>query len=321
MHYSFGVKWLKAFRHSSEAICKLYGPGNDFIFEDPMLDQHNVNNQADLHRLFAPYANKDRTNGVGIHNFRIHSYTGDENFGLLRWEWGPEDAAVFMGLDVKDKPFTTQGYTFHIYKDGFIKRESSWWDSAAILRVVGPVSPTKILTGKPHEGPGRSVEVQLSGAPAGTLEFAQDWCNAVGGDIHVLRTLYADFFTSEWSKIDDHENDTFTDLAMLVRNLGGIAAGENGRYRFTATEYFGSEQMGLIHWSVEIEGAESYRGIATGGKTLDTIGSTFLEFDSNGKIVRESTRWEDNRAFEALGLPIVRPHYWEEGFDPASLAS
>lgn len=321
MHYSFGVKWLKAFRHSSEAVCKLYGPGDDFIFEDAMLDQHTINNQADLHRLFAPYANKDRTNGVGIHNFRIHSYTGDENFGLLRWEWGPEDAAVFIGLDVKDKPFTTQGYTFHIYKDGFIKRESSWWDSAAILRAVGPVSPTKILTGQPHEGTAHSADIHLSGASAGTLEFAQDWCDALGGDTYALRTLYADYFTSEWSKVDDHENDTFTDTAMLVRNLGGIAAAENGRYRFTATEYLGNAHLGLVHWSVEIEGAESYRGIATGGKTINTIGSTFLEFDGDGKIVRESTRWEDNRAFEALGLPIIRPHYWEEGFDPASLTA
>ena len=48
MHYSFCVKWLKAFRHSSEAICKLYGPGDDFVFEDVMLDQHNIDNQADL---------------------------------------------------------------------------------------------------------------------------------------------------------------------------------------------------------------------------------------------------------------------------------
>ncbi|MFA7587793.1 MAG: hypothetical protein WCY11_16625, partial [Novosphingobium sp.] len=63
------------------------------------------------------------------------------------------------------------------------------------------------------------------------------------------------------------------------------------------------------------------RGIATGGKTISTLGSTFLEFDNSGKIVLESTYWEDNRAFAALGLPIVRPHYWEEGFDPASLAS
>ena len=32
MHYNFAVKWLKAFRESPEAVCKLYD--DDFIFED-----------------------------------------------------------------------------------------------------------------------------------------------------------------------------------------------------------------------------------------------------------------------------------------------
>lgn len=322
MHYNFGIKWLKAFRESSEAVCKLYGPGDDFIFEDVMLDQHNVNNQPDLHRLFAPYANKDRTNGVGIHNFRIRSYIGDERFGLLRWEWQPEDAGVFLGLDVAGKTFGTQGHTFHIYKDGMIKRESSWWDAAAILRAVGPVSPTKIPTGAfQATGPTRSGDVKLSGARAGTLAFAQDWCNAVARDTDVLRSLYADYFTQEWAMVDDHENDTITDTQMMKGWLGGIAGGKNGAYTFKAAEYLGDERCGLILWDVTIEGASTYRGLQTKGKTLQTIGSTFHQYDSNGKIILETTRFEDNRVFAALGLPIVRPHYWREDFDPASLAA
>ncbi|QHS10294.1 hypothetical protein [Sinimarinibacterium sp. NLF-5-8] len=319
MHYTFGIQWLKAFRHSPEAVCALYGPGDDFIFEDPMLDQHQINNQADLHRVFGPYANKDRSNGIGIHNFRIRSYTGNAQFGLLRWEWGPEDAAVFMGLDVKNKPFMTQGHTFHQYQNGYIKRESSWWDSAAILRAVGTANPTKIITGKAHQGSARSEQVKLSGATPGSLAFAQDWCNALGRDTHTLRALYASRFAIEWGLIDDHERDTLTDTQMMIEQLGGIAAADNGRYTFTATEYLGDERMGLIHWNVTIEGATSYRGIPTHGKTINTIGSTFLEFDTQGKIVWESSRWEDNRAFQALGLPLVLPHYWEEGFDPSSL--
>ncbi|WP_131770287.1 hypothetical protein [Candidatus Protofrankia californiensis] len=317
MHYNFAVKWLKAFRESSESICKLYD--DSFIFEDVMLDQHNINSKPDLHRLFAPYANKDPDNGIGIHNFRIRSYIGDERSGLIRWEWSPEHAAVFLGLDVANKPFGTQGHTFHQYNEkGLITRESSWWDASAVLRTVGPVSPSKSLTGtKP------AVVAASSGAPftrATGLDHARRWAAALGSDTAALGDLYADYFTLEYTKVDDHLDDTITDRATLAEKLGGIANGENGTYTFTPTEWFGGNgNYGLIHWSVKIEGATTYRGLPTSGKTLETIGSTFHQFDDEGKIILESTYWEDNRVFEALGIPVVRPHYWDEDFDPASL--
>ncbi|MGE4425250.1 MAG: hypothetical protein AB7G37_02220 [Solirubrobacteraceae bacterium] len=136
MDYAFAVKWLKAFRHSSERICALYA--DDFVFEDPILDQYQIRDKGDLGRIFVLYANKDRTNGLGVHNFRIRGYEGDHKSGLIRWEWTPEDAQNFIGLDVTNKPFFTQGHTFHIYNDeGKIVRESSWWDSGAILNAIG----------------------------------------------------------------------------------------------------------------------------------------------------------------------------------------
>jgi steroid delta-isomerase-like uncharacterized protein len=150
MNYAFAIKWLKAFRTSPEEVCALYA--DDFLFEDLMLDQ-SITDKDDLHRVFAPYANKDPENGIGIHNFRIRSYTGDRRSGLIRWEWTPISAAVFLGLDVKDKPFWTQGHTFHVYNDeGKIVRESSWWDSAQVLRSIGltaekTVTPTRSAVG------------------------------------------------------------------------------------------------------------------------------------------------------------------------------
>lgn len=315
MHYNFAVKWLKAFRDSSEAVCALYDD-DGFIFEDVMLDQHNIDNKPDLLRLFAPYANKDPENGVGVHNFKIRSYIGDQRCGLIRWEWTPEHAAVFLGLDVANKPFGTQGHTFHVYENGLIKRESSWWDSAAVVRQVGPVSPSKDWTG---------AKVTASGEPSPGFErrtgmdHAARWCELLGSDTTALRGLYADYFTLECSMVDDHLDDTVTDTAMLVEKLGGFASKQNGAYTFTPTEYLGDERWGLIHWNVRIEGASTYRGLPTGGQTLETIGSTFHQFDADGRILLESTCWEDNRVFEALGVPIVRPHYWTEDFDPASL--
>ena len=147
MNYEFAVKWLKAFRTSPEEICALYA--DDFLFEDPMLDQHGITDKDDLHQLFAVYANKDRENGIGVHNFRIRGYIGNERRGLISWEWSPEDCASFLGLDVAGKPFWTQGHTWHEYDEyGRIVRESSWWDASAVLRAVGPVHPTKLPTGE-----------------------------------------------------------------------------------------------------------------------------------------------------------------------------
>ena len=135
MNYAFAVKWLKAFRESAESVCKLYA--DDFVFEDPILDQYQIRDKEDLHRVFFLYANKDTENGLGIHNFRIRGYEGDERSGLIRWEWTPEHCANFIGLDVVDKPFFTQGHTFHVYNDeGKIVRESSWWDVGAILNAI-----------------------------------------------------------------------------------------------------------------------------------------------------------------------------------------
>ena len=148
-----------------------------------------------------------------------------------------------------------------------------------------------------------------------SLEHAQKWAWALSNDVDALGELYADWFTLEHTMVDDHMLDTITDRDMLKAALGGIASGENGKYTFTAKEWLGGTEYGLIHWDVTIEGASTFRGIPTEGKTLTGIGSTFHEFDADGKIKLESTFWEDNRIFVQLGVPIVRPHYWRADFD------
>src|SRR2546429_3549623 len=105
MHYNFAVKWLKAFRESPESVCKLYDD-HGFIFEDVMLDQHNIDNKPDLLRLFAPYANKDTENGIGVHNFKIQFHIRDQQCRLIPREVRPEHAALFLGLDVASHAFS-----------------------------------------------------------------------------------------------------------------------------------------------------------------------------------------------------------------------
>jgi len=119
MSYRFAVMWLKAFRDSPEKVCDLYA--DDFLFEDLMLGQ-SITDKADLCRAFAPYANKDITNGIGVHLFRIDEYIGDENRGLIRWSWEAHGAAAFLGVPTNGKVVGTSGHTMHVYQGGKIKR-------------------------------------------------------------------------------------------------------------------------------------------------------------------------------------------------------
>lgn len=149
------------------------------------------------------------------------------------------------------------------------------------------------------------------------IEHAQKWAQNLSTDVDALGAMYADWFTSEHTMVDDNMLDTITDREMLKAAYGGYSSGENGTYTFTATEWCGGRSdYGLIHWDVRIEGARSFRGIPVPeGQTLDGIGSTFQQFDDAGKIAMESTFWEDNRIFVALGFPILRPHYWDADFN------
>jgi hypothetical protein len=157
-----------------------------------------------------------------------------------------------------------------------------------------------------------------------SLEHARKWCDALSNDVEALVAMYrhddhelSEGFTSEHSMVDDNMKDTFTTAAQLREAYGPYSSGENGTYRFTAEEWLGGRSdYGLIHWSVKIEGALSFRGLPVReGTILEGIGSTFQKFDADGKITFESTYWEDNRIFKQLGIAILTPHYWEEDFN------
>jgi len=145
MSHAFAVKWLKAFRESPEAVVALYA--DDFLFEDPILGQ-TITSKDDLLRVFAPYANADTDNGIGINNFRIDEVVGDDKAAIYRWTWQAPTAAAFVGVPTNGKIPGARGITFHIYDtDGRIKREESFWDCATAVRNLGlPVEPTSVAT-------------------------------------------------------------------------------------------------------------------------------------------------------------------------------
>jgi steroid delta-isomerase-like uncharacterized protein len=331
MNYEFTVKWLKCFRDSSEIVCELYDD-DKFHFSDPMLD-YDIDDKPELLRVFVPFANQDRTNGIGVHNFRARGYVGDRRSGLILWEWEPEDCTTFMGMDATGRGFRTQGHTYHEYNDkGNITRESSWWDASAVLRGLqpempgfGPASPTKAPKGPAAVPPRRQPSAPAAAdGSSGGLEHARRWCEALSNETEALIALYhhddhalAEGFTSEHGMVDDNVADTLTTSDQLRQAYGPYSSEENGRYTFTATEWCGGRSdHGLIHWSVTIEGANTFRGLPVPeGLTLRTTGSTFQTLDEHGTICFESTYWEDFTIFQQLGIRILRPHYWEEGFD------
>jgi steroid delta-isomerase-like uncharacterized protein len=144
--YAFAVEWLKAFRRDPQDVVALYA--DDFTFNSPTLDLFLAGDKPALIRAFVLYANADKDNGFGIHNIRVRSFQGDSRSGLIRWEWSPQYAGNFLGLDVKDKPFATQGRSFQIYdENGKIKHESAWWDVTACLTGIGYVDVRKDLFG------------------------------------------------------------------------------------------------------------------------------------------------------------------------------
>ena len=145
MSHSFAVKWLKAFRESPQAVVALYA--DEFLFEDPILGQ-SITSKDELLRVFAPYANADAANGIGINKFRIDEVVGDEKSAIYRWTWTAPTATAFVGVPTNGKVPGARGITFHVYnEDGLIVREASLWDVATAVADLGqPVDPRSVST-------------------------------------------------------------------------------------------------------------------------------------------------------------------------------
>ncbi|WP_273735294.1 hypothetical protein [Mycolicibacterium septicum] len=157
-------------------------------------------------------------------------------------------------------------------------------------------------------------------------EFAQRWAQTRTSDLTAHVALYAPdkTFVVEIGKVDDHMEDSINDRTELARRLAYYSNADadsgKGVHTITVIDVFEGDGHIFIHWDYAIEHLTSFHGVAADGKTLSTVGSTFLEFDPEGRIVQEATIINEAAVSRQLGLPIITPHYWEEGFDFASLA-
>jgi steroid delta-isomerase-like uncharacterized protein len=160
-------------------------------------------------------------------------------------------------------------------------------------------------------------------------DHANRWVAALTSDTATAVGLYADDLVYDDHADSDHVIDTAITKAELEPRLAPFANKDSGNgvgtHRFTATEAFqlagvNGNPAVVILWDWDGAGLNTYRGVPTGGKSLHTRGITWHQLDGDGKIERETTYWNDTPVLQELGLPIITPEYWVEGFDPASLA-
>ncbi len=160
-------------------------------------------------------------------------------------------------------------------------------------------------------------------------EHANTWVSALTSDTAAAVALYADDLVYDDHADSDHVIDTAITKAELEPRLAPFANKNQGNgagiHQFVATEAFqlagvNGNPAVVILWDWTGTGLDTYRGVPTGGKTLHTRGITWHQLDGAGRIERETTYWNDPPVLQELGLPIITPEYWVEGFDPAALA-
>jgi len=155
------------------------------------------------------------------------------------------------------------------------------------------------------------------------VDHAQRWTKALTADLATALSLYAEEFVYDDRADGDHMIDTAITKDELRPRLTPYANKDAGngvgvhsfevREAFPVTGQLGTSAV-VILWTWTGVGLETYHGLPVNGKTLSTIGITWHQLDSAGKIVREQTYWNDVPVFSELGIPVQTPHYWELGF-------
>jgi steroid delta-isomerase-like uncharacterized protein len=159
-------------------------------------------------------------------------------------------------------------------------------------------------------------------------EHARRWTAALTADTAAALNLYADDLVYDDHADRDHVLSTAINKQELAPRLAPFANTDAGNgigiHRFEVFEVFGlagaaGSPAVVIRWQWTGDGLDTYRGVPTDGKTLTTQGITWHQLDADGKIARETTYWNDTPVLQELGMPIITPEYWVEGFDPATL--
>ena len=173
-----GQKWIDAFFHQgARAVADYYA--DDFVFEDIILFQM-INTKADLLRAFEPFDNYGPDSPLGVHQFDIIRYNGgtrsnqadqfrtgmppgydpaywdqktsearvgahlpSDEWAIMHWVWKVQHNADFLNMPAKGKTTHTRGVTHHLYNNGKIVQEYSYWNYRDVAIQLGVLPAPK----------------------------------------------------------------------------------------------------------------------------------------------------------------------------------
>ncbi|CAN5351815.1 nuclear transport factor 2 family protein [soil metagenome] len=136
--------WATTLTADVDSALALYADA--FSFDDRADVDHVIDTaitKAELRPRLAPYANKDRANGSGVHRFEVREVfdvTGDNGRPavVILWTWTGENLESYSGLPVNGATLTTLGITWHQLDDaGKITRETTYWNDTPLLAELG----------------------------------------------------------------------------------------------------------------------------------------------------------------------------------------
>lgn len=147
------------------------------------------------------------------------------------------------------------------------------------------------------------------------IEFADLWARTLSSDVDKLVSLYAEEFVVELGTYADSVGEAILNPDDLRRELARYSNADSknglGIHEFTASAYAGHERHGIIGWTWTGRHLATFRGLPASGVDLSTVGQSFQQYDTDGRIVRESTYWNDLKPLQALGVEAQAAHYWD----------
>lgn len=132
-------------------------------------------------------------------------------------------------------------------------------------------------------------------------QWAQAWIKRFDRQLDDLMSLYSPQFYF----IDiNFELEIVNDLDAL-RNFFSVFDNSNRDVKyddFDVFDYAGDKHRGTFQWTWKARHENDFLGIPAAGIETETRGMTLMEWDENGKIIREESIWDLVRILKTLGV-------------------
>lgn len=128
MNKEWAENYLASFATKDLVVDTLWADDDKFQTENPITGETHYGKEI-YREGFAPYANTDPDNGVGIHKFTLVEFFSGPNPAVYRWRWDCTGATSFLGLPTNGKDIVTTGVNTDWFdEDGKVIREVAYFD-------------------------------------------------------------------------------------------------------------------------------------------------------------------------------------------------